>query len=164
VTEFQLLNEQVLQKVFCYTFAPAGEWKPTGPSRDCDRWLPPKGSWDVVIDAYSAKEQSGRRYVPMPNYSTDITDSWLVVTELATLGWRLTLTAPGGFTDEGLGGGDPKDGHWTAVFQRPLPEQLPDEDYINYTERIKDYEYVAYAEAATAPLAICLAALTAVEG
>lgn len=92
------------------------------------------------------------------SYWTYIED---VVRKMASLDWRLTLTSPGGFTDEGLGGGDPKDKPWTAVFKRPLPEQREDEDYLDYWKRVEGINDTGYATGPTAPVAVCLAAVKA---
>jgi hypothetical protein len=88
------------------------------------------------------------RVMAPPEYSKYIAAAWSVVEGLAAKDWRLTLMAPGGFTDEGLGGGDPATGSWSAAFKKPGDEY--------------DCE-VGYATGKTAPLAICLAAMKAVS-
>ncbi len=148
------LNETIIQKVFGYTFAPAEEWSLEKQDRRCDRWIPPNPQQQCFYGACSSKDQSGLKDPTLPDFKLDWNAMKLVIDRMAELDWRLTLTAPGGFTDEGLGGGDPKTKKWVAVFKRPDPEAN------GAVGGIAD-DKTGYAKAGTAPEAVALAALNA---
>lgn len=76
----------------------------------------------------------------LPAYSTDIAAAWAVVKEMATRGWRLTLEAMMLHRKEIRA--------YTVEFERWVGDDL---------------EMVSISEIKTAPMAICLTALKAVE-
>lgn len=90
------------------------------------KWISVNGSDIVCADG-------GPKY-----YSSSWSAMSDLVAALAKDDWRLTLTAPGGFTDEGLGGENPVYCKWSASFQRPEPEwdreQWP--SYWDWTEHL----------------------------
>lgn len=75
--------------------------------------------------------------------SESISVAWHVVERLAELGYRLNLTSPGGFTDEGL---PCHPTFWTAVFRKPYP--------LGH-----QFAEMLCGQGATAQLAICEAAV-----
>lgn len=119
--------------------------------------------WLRDLDGWFTDPQTTPQPEPVPHYTTDIRAAWTIIDKLAEADWRLTLTAPGGFTDEGLGGGDPKHRKWTAVFKKPEPEWDGTGTFLEHCDAVYKLHLTGYAQADTAPLAVCLAALDAVQ-
>lgn len=80
---------------------------------------------------------------PLPEYSTDIASAWLVVERMRVLGWTFGIDDLGYSTDEK---------NLSVLTDAPLWRARFD---------TLNNERWAWQEAATAPLAICLAALEA---
>lgn len=120
------------------------------------------GWLEGMMDYCSPLKHDGRAYsaVRIPRYSTDIAAAWSVVLEAQRQhpGWRFFLL--GGDTCFGCVNDSPSEGvdessrvmfHWRAEF---FGEQNPRK---NYGDRHGE------ASATVAPLAICMAALNAIE-
>lgn len=81
--------------------------------------------------------------------------AWKLVKDMLIADWRSTISTPGAFTDEGLGGEPIIGSPWAVSVKTPSPSYATFEDMAADTENER-YRHV-YATAATVERAIVLA-------
>lgn len=107
-------------------------------------WLP------YALDGWERWFCSGKRC----DFSKNIEAAWRVVEKIQESDFRMTLSSPGSFTDEGLGGGSKEGMPWEVYLAKPYPEE-------HMFASGPDHDTSVLVSAMSAPLAICRAALLA---
>lgn len=142
------LDAEVAEKVMGWTGI--GQWSCEIVPDDDDWFGVPPGA----IEKFKSNELTKTCW-PIPNYSTDIAAAWLVFEKLSQS--ELTCST-----------GDPNDGGSHISYVKSHPTKAASVVYP-VVERFgcqfwsADGSMIGFAEADTAPLAICLAALMAVS-